>query len=74
MVGEGIGIKIGQIEEERGGMIDGFVMRMKDIEFDFKEIIKDVIIKEILGKGEVNEMIDIGILNIKVFERVKRGE
>ncbi|MEN5297821.1 ABC transporter permease [Brucella sp. TWI559] len=73
LVGAGLGIPLGAFAAARGGMIDGFVMRMTDLAFAFPALLTAVIITAIFGPGAVNAMIAIGIFNIPVFARVTRG-
>ena len=73
LVGAGIGIPLGALAAARGGMVDGFVMRMTDLAFAFPALLTAVIITAIFGPGAVNAMIAIGIFNIPVFARVTRG-
>lgn len=73
LVGAGIGIPLGSLAAARGGLIDGFVMRMTDLAFAFPALLTAVIITAIFGPGAVNAMIAIGIFNIPVFARVTRG-
>ncbi|WP_139977061.1 ABC transporter permease [Ochrobactrum sp. CGA5] len=73
LVGAGIGIPLGAFASARGGMVDGFVMRMTDLAFAFPALLTAVIITAIFGPGAVNAMIAIGIFNIPVFARVTRG-
>ncbi|WP_273793631.1 ABC transporter permease [Brucella anthropi] len=73
LVGAGIGIPLGAFAAARGGMVDGFVMRMTDLAFAFPALLTAVIITAIFGPGAVNAMIAIGIFNIPVFARVTRG-
>ncbi|OYR14742.1 ABC transporter permease [Brucella thiophenivorans] len=73
LVGAGIGIPLGALAAARGGLVDGFVMRMTDLAFAFPALLTAVIITAIFGPGAVNAMIAIGIFNIPVFARVTRG-
>lgn len=73
LVGAGLGIPLGAFAAARGGMVDGFVMRMTDLAFAFPALLTAVIITAIFGPGAVNAMIAIGIFNIPVFARVTRG-
>ncbi|MGB5839262.1 MAG: ABC transporter permease, partial [Brucella anthropi] len=73
LVGAGIGLPLGAFAAARGGMVDGFVMRMTDLAFAFPALLTAVIITAIFGPGAVNAMIAIGIFNIPVFARVTRG-
>jgi len=73
LVGAGIGIPLGALAAARGGMVDGFVMRMTDLAFAFPALLTAVIITAIFGPGAINAMIAIGIFNIPVFARVTRG-
>ena len=72
-VGMGIGVPLGSYAAARGGMIDGFVMRMTDLAFAFPALLTAVIITAVFGPGAVNAMIAIGIFNIPVFARITRG-
>ncbi|WP_449414460.1 ABC transporter permease [Ochrobactrum teleogrylli] len=73
LVGAGIGIPLGAFAAARGGMVDGFVMRMTDLAFAFPALLTAVIITAVFGPGAVNAMIAIGVFNIPVFARVTRG-
>ncbi len=73
LVGAGIGIPLGAFAAARGGMVDGFVMRVTDLAFAFPALLTAVIITAVFGPGAVNAMIAIGIFNIPVFARVTRG-
>jgi peptide/nickel transport system permease protein len=66
-------IMLGAFAAARGGLVDGFVMRMTDLAFAFPALLTAVIITAIFGPGAVNAMIAIGIFNIPVFARVTRG-
>ncbi|WP_420801464.1 ABC transporter permease [Pseudochrobactrum algeriensis] len=72
-VGMGLGVPLGAYAAARGGMIDGFVMRMTDLAFAFPALLTAVIITAVFGPGAVNAMIAIGIFNIPVFARITRG-
>ena len=72
-VGIGLGVPLGAYAAARGGMIDGFVMRMTDLAFAFPALLTAVIITAVFGPGAVNAMIAIGIFNIPVFARITRG-
>lgn len=73
LVGAGVGIPLGALAAARGGLVDGFVMRMTDLAFAFPALLTAVIITAIFGPGAINAMIAIGIFNIPVFARVTRG-
>ncbi len=73
LVGAGIGVPLGIFAAERGGFVDGLVMRMTDLAFAFPALLSAVIITAIFGPGAVNAMIAIGIFNIPVFARIARG-
>ena len=72
-VGMGLGVPLGAYAAARGGMIDGFVMRMTDLAFAFPALLTAVLITAVFGPGAVNAMIAIGIFNIPVFARITRG-
>lgn len=72
-VGMGLGVPLGAYAAARGGMIDGFVMRMTDLAFAFPALLTAVIITAVFGPSAVNAMIAIGIFNIPVFARITRG-
>ena len=73
IVGAGIGIPLGAFAAARGGMVDGFIMRVNDLAFAFPALLTAVIITAVFGPGAVNAMIAIGLFNIPVFARVTRG-
>lgn len=72
-VGMGVGVPLGVYAAARGGLIDGFIMRMIDLAFAFPALLTAVIITAVFGPGAVNAMIAIGIFNIPVFARITRG-
>ncbi|WOC15666.1 Glutathione transport system permease protein GsiD [Pseudochrobactrum sp. MP213Fo] len=72
-VGIGIGVPLGAFAAARGGMVDGFVMRLTDLAFAFPALLTAVIITAVFGPGAVNAMLAIGIFNIPVFARITRG-
>ncbi len=74
LVGAGAGVPLGVLAAARGGVVDGFVMRLTDLAFAFPALLTAVIITAVFGPGAVNAMIAIGLFNIPVFARVSRAD
>lgn len=72
-VGIGIGVPMGLAAVAWGGWIEWLVLRISDLAFAFPSVIIAILIATLIGPGETNAMIAIGIFNVPVFARVARG-
>lgn len=68
-----IGYVLGLIAGYFEGWIDRVIMCVMDILFAFPSILLAIFISAVLGRGLVNTMIAIGIVNIPVFARTVRA-
>jgi len=68
-----IGYVLGLIAGYFEGWIDRVIMCIMDILFAFPSILLAIFISAVLGRGLVNTMIAIGIVNIPVFARTVRA-
>ena len=68
-----IGTILGSVAGYFGGKVDGFIMRCMDIMLSIPSILLAIFISAVLGRGLVNTMIAIGIVNIPVFARTVRA-
>lgn len=73
LVGAVAGSVIGAIAGFYGGWIDSILMRLLDVQLAFPGILLAIVIIAILGVGEVNVIIAIGVFSIPVFARMVRG-
>jgi peptide/nickel transport system permease protein len=68
-----IGYVLGLVAGYFEGWIDRVIMCIMDILFAFPSILLAIFISAVLGRGLVNTMIAIGIVNIPVFARTVRA-
>lgn len=73
LVGAVAGSVIGAISGFYGGLVDSILMRLLDVQLAFPGILLAIVIIAILGVGEVNVIIAIGVFSIPVFARMVRG-
>jgi ABC-type dipeptide/oligopeptide/nickel transport system permease subunit len=73
IVGATIGSLIGAISGFYGGFVDSLLMRLMDIQLAFPGLLLAIVIITVLGVGEVNVIIAIGVFSIPTFARVVRG-
>lgn len=73
VIGIGIGVPMGLAAVAWGGWVEWLVLRLSDLAFAFPALIVAILIATLLGPGELNAIIAIGIFNIPVFARVARG-
>lgn len=72
-IGIGIGVPMGLAAAAWGGMVEWVVLRFSDLTFAFPSVIVAILITTLVGPGEINAIVAIGIFNIPVFARVARG-
>jgi ABC-type dipeptide/oligopeptide/nickel transport system permease subunit len=73
LVGATLGTLIGAISGYYGGWIDTVLMRLLDVQLAFPGILLAIVVIAILGVGEVNVIMAIGIFSIPTFARMVRG-
>ncbi|QQR38248.1 ABC transporter permease [Devosia rhizoryzae] len=73
VIGIGVGVPMGLAAVAWGGWVEWLVLRLSDLAFAFPALIVAILIATLLGPGELNAIIAIGIFNIPVFARVARG-
>ncbi len=72
-IGLFVGVTIGVVAGYMGGALDAFLMRFTDAIWAFPALILALAITSALGRGIVNAMIAIGIVNIPFFARLSRA-
>lgn len=72
-IGATAGYVLGLIAGYFEGWVDRIIMCVMDILFAFPSILLAIFISAVLGRGLVNTMIAIGIVNIPVFARTVRA-
>ena len=72
-IGIGVGVPMGLAAVAWGGWVEWLVLRVSDLTFAFPAVIVAILIATLLGPGEINAIIAVGIFNIPVFARVARG-
>lgn len=73
IVGATIGSLIGALSGYYGGLTDTILMRLLDVQMAFPGLLLAIVIITVLGVGEVNVIIAIGVFSIPTFARVVRG-
>lgn len=73
IIGAIIGTTIGALAGYHGGWVDALIMRLLDVQLAFPGLLLAIIIIAILGVGEINVIIAIGVFSIPTFARVIRG-
>ncbi len=73
VIGIGIGVPMGLAAAAWGGAVEWLVLRFSDVTFAFPAVVVAILITTLVGPGELNAIVAIGIFNIPVFARVARG-
>jgi peptide/nickel transport system permease protein len=68
-----IGVPLGAIAAQRGGLVDELAMRASDIVFAFPAVLVAIMLAAVYGGSTLTAMIAIGIAYIPVFARLTRG-
>lgn len=71
--GVALGIIIGNFAGFYGGHVDSLIMRLIDVQLAFPGLILAIAIIAVLGHGEINVIIAIGVFSMPTFARVLRG-
>ncbi|HLU35788.1 MAG TPA: ABC transporter permease subunit [Thermomicrobiales bacterium] len=73
LVGASAGTLIGMISGYFGGWIDTVLMRLLDVQLAFPGLLLAIVIITILGVGEINVIMAIGVFSVPTFARMVRG-
>ena len=73
-IGTFFGVLIGAVCGYFGGRIDSILMRINDVMFSFPSILLALVIVSILGTGDFNVVVALGIAFIPSFARIVRAE
>ena len=74
LLGAGLGIVIGAITGYFGGLADTILMRIVDALLAFPSVLLALVVIALLGTGEMNVILSLGIAFAPSFARVVRGE
>lgn len=74
LLGAGLGILIGAVTGYFGGIADTIFMRIADALLAFPSVLLALVVIALLGTGEVNVVLSLGISFAPSFARVVRGE
>lgn len=73
IIGATAGSLIGAVSGFYGGIVDTILMRLLDIQLAFPGLLLAIVIITVLGVGEINVIIAIGVFSVPTFARVVRG-
>jgi glutathione transport system permease protein len=71
LVGGGV---IGLVAGQWGGWLDDLLMRLLDLLLAFPQLLLAIMVIAVLGVGDTNVIVAIGIFSLPVFARVVRGQ
>ena len=74
MVGCLLGMVVGMVAGYAGGAVDSVLMRIVDGLFAFPSILLSIVLVTVLGNGELNVILALGISSLPKFARVVRGQ
>ena len=73
-LGLAAGMLIGLVAGHWGGWIDDVLMRALDLLLAFPQLLLAIMVITVLGVGDTNVIVAIGIFSLPVFARVVRGQ
>ena len=73
-IGTVCGIFIGALTGYFGGLVDEVFMRINDVLFAFPSVLLGLVVISLLGSGNFNVVIALGIAFVPSFARIVRGE
>jgi glutathione transport system permease protein len=73
-LGLGAGMLVGLPAGHWGGWVDDVLMRSLDLLLAFPQLLLAIMVITVLGVGDVNVIVAIGIFSLPVFARVVRGQ
>ena len=65
---------LGLVAGHRGGWLDDVLMRFLDLLLAFPQLLLAIMVITVLGVGDTNVIVAIGIFSLPVFARVVRGQ
>jgi peptide/nickel transport system permease protein len=68
-----IGVPLGAIAAQRGGLVDELAMRASDIVYAFPAVLVAIMLAAVYGGSTLTALVAIGIAYIPVFARLTRG-
>ena len=74
MVGCLLGMVVGMVAGYAGRAVDSVLMRIVDGLFAFPSILLSIVLVTVLGNGELNVILALGISSLPKFARVVRGQ
>ena len=74
VLGLTLGGAIGLVAGYWGGSIDDVLMRLLDVLLAFPQLLLAIMVIAVLGVGDVNVVVAIGIFSLPLFARVVRGQ
>jgi ABC-type dipeptide/oligopeptide/nickel transport system permease subunit len=72
--GLAMGGAVGLIAGNAGGWIDDLLMRLLDLVLAFPQLLLAIMVITVLGVGDVNVVVAIGVFSFPLFARVVRGQ
>jgi glutathione transport system permease protein len=73
-LGLALGGTIGLIAGYWGGWVDDLLMRLLDLVLAFPQLLLAIMVITVLGVGDVNVVVAIGVFSFPLFARVVRGQ
>jgi glutathione transport system permease protein len=73
-LGLAMGGAVGLIAGHWGGWVDDLLMRLLDVVLAFPQLLLAIMVITVLGVGDVNVIVAIGIFSLPIFARVVRGQ
>jgi ABC-type dipeptide/oligopeptide/nickel transport system permease subunit len=74
IVGLAAGSTVGLIAGHWGGWIDDVLMRLLDLLLAFPQLLLAIMVITVLGVGDINVIVAIGVFSLPVFARVVRSQ
>ena len=78
VLGVGLGLAtggaVGLIAGHWGGWLDDLLMRLLDVMLAFPQLLLAIMVITVLGVGDINVIVAIGIFSLPIFARVVRGQ
>jgi glutathione transport system permease protein len=73
-LGLAMGSAVGLVAGHWGGWVDDLLMRLLDLLLAFPQLLLAIMVITVLGVGDTNVIVAIGIFSLPVFARVVRGQ
>ncbi len=72
-LGLAVGAPLGLLSASAGRLLDEAIMRANDVVFAFPALLLAILLTAVLGPGQLNAVLAIGLFNVPVFARLARG-